>query len=188
MKTRTAVLVTALIVLGLISSCAKNPTSPYGNHTVGFMRSPIDTVIGAFLDFTTPGTYSDTTVDSYVDSTQNQKYIVKQTTYDASENANGFMQFDPNANVLYPGNLVGGNSVRDGVLSTLAVPRAGGTVTMSILSGDASDDSRQIDSMSYSAVHQAMNSILAGYQGGDSREVLLYDEAGLFGHPAAFRS
>lgn len=166
MKTKIAIFATALIAAGLISSCVKNPTSPYGNQMVGFVRSPIDTVIASFSDYPMSATYSDSAVDSYVDSTQSQKYIVKQTTYNASENANGFMEFDPNAGVLYPGDLVGGNSVRDGVLNTLAVPRAGGTVTLDILSGIDNDDSRHVDSMSYSAVHHAMNSILAGYHGG----------------------
>lgn len=92
--------------------------------------------------------------------------------YSASENPNQFMLFDPLASVLWPGNLVQGNSIASGVPNSIPISvekRKLGSISMAIVSNDVSGATnkyyREVE-MSLSKVNQAMNEILSGYNGG----------------------
>ena len=92
--------------------------------------------------------------------------------YSASENPNQFMLFDPLASVLWPGNLVQGNSIASGVPNSIPIApekRKKGAVSLAIVSSDVSGAKntyfRDVE-MSLSRVNQAMNEILSGYTGG----------------------
>jgi len=92
--------------------------------------------------------------------------------YSASENPNQFMLFDPLASVLWPGNLVQGNSIASGVPNSIPVSpdkRKKGSISLAIVSSDVSGATnryyREVE-MSLSKVNQAMNEILSGYRGG----------------------
>lgn len=176
MKTKIVIFATALIAAGLISSCAKNPVSPNNHPLVGMIENSVDSVVAGFRAFNSPQSWSlkvdssstDTTasIDTVGQKVTSQRWLVKNTTYSASSDPQKFMEFSPTEGVLYPGNLVQGNSIAGGALSTLAVPRAGGYLTLDILSGTRSQYSVYVDSLCSSAVNQAMNTILYNYKGG----------------------
>lgn len=99
------------------------------------------------------------------------EWIEETVHYSASANPDEFMMFNPLASVLWPGNLVQGNSIAGGVPNSIPIQdRAPGNIVLAIVSGDAAGSansfSRTINNFRSSDVIQAMNEILAGYEGG----------------------
>ncbi|MGH7533481.1 MAG: thiol-activated cytolysin family protein [Gemmatimonadales bacterium] len=120
-------------------------------------------------------TATDTVQASTLDSIDN---LIVDTTWleqtihvSAADNPDQFMMFDPNAAVLWPGNLVQGQSIASGVPQAVPIAdRAPATVFLAVVSGDSSGASnkffRTVNQPSGSSITQAMNEILAGYHGG----------------------
>ncbi len=80
---------------------------------------------------------------------------------DALGGDNGFSLFSPNANVVFPGNLIQGASLYKATPDEILADRAGGDITISIL--DGSDvSSVYVDEISLGNVTTAANLILAG--------------------------
>lgn len=174
MRTKIIIFATALIAAGLISSC-KNPVAPNKQPLVGIIVNSIDSVVAGFGELPKPSTWSlredslstDTTVssDTVGQKITKTKWLVERQSYSASSDAQKFMEFNPDASILWPGDLVQGYSVASGVLNFAAVPRTGGVITMDVVSGNSSSQSVHVDSMCNAAVNDAMNSILQRYQG-----------------------
>ena len=108
-------------------------------------------------------------IENYV---YNTLWRCTKERYSASENPNQFMMFDPLASVLWPGNLVQGNSIASGVPNSIPISpdkRKLGSISLAIVSSDVNGATnkyyREVE-MSLSRVNQAMNEILSGYQGG----------------------
>jgi len=108
-------------------------------------------------------------IENYV---YNTLWRCTKERYSASENPNQFMMFDPLASVLWPGNLVQGNSIASGVPNSIPIStdkRKLGNISLAIVSSDVSGATnkyyREVE-MSLSKVNQAMNEILSGYKGG----------------------
>ena len=90
--------------------------------------------------------------------------------YSALQNPEDFVMFNPLASVLWPGNLVQGESLESGVPTGIPVTefRQPGNISLAIVSsagGGANKMSRTVDRMQYSSVNQAMNDILSGFTG-----------------------
>ncbi len=80
---------------------------------------------------------------------------------DALGGDNGFSLFSPNANVVYPGNLIQGASLYKASPDEILADRAGGDITISILDGN-DVSSVYVDEISLGSVTTAANQILAG--------------------------
>ncbi|MDF1699415.1 MAG: thiol-activated cytolysin family protein [Saprospiraceae bacterium] len=76
----------------------------------------------------------------------------------------GFPQFNPNASVVYPGNLLQGKTLQKATPSVISVPRAGGTISIDIFDG-SSQSYFDVEEVSKSAIGQAANNIIAGSTG-----------------------
>ncbi len=77
---------------------------------------------------------------------------------------NDYMTFDPNAEVVFPGNLLQGQSLGQATPDPIVVDRAPGTITINLINGSQSV-SADVDEVRYSTVIQAMNDIIAENNG-----------------------
>ncbi|HEY8077151.1 MAG TPA: thiol-activated cytolysin family protein, partial [Labilithrix sp.] len=87
------------------------------------------------------------------------------TGYSLTKVPSEFVLLSPNADVLWPGSLVQGKSMANGVLDPIPVKRAPGTITLSLASSSAGNFSKSMDTASLSNAVQAQNDILAGFTG-----------------------
>ena len=88
--------------------------------------------------------------------------------YSASQNPDDFVMFNPLASVLWPGNLVQGESLASGIPTSIPVTkRQSGNISLAIVTSGSSGATmyRTVDKMQYSYVNQAMNDILSGFSG-----------------------
>ncbi|MEM6964161.1 MAG: thiol-activated cytolysin family protein [Bacteroidota bacterium] len=76
----------------------------------------------------------------------------------------GFPLFSPNSNVIYPGNLLQGNSLNDATPKIVAVARAGGKISTDVVDGNI-QSTFEVDEVSKSEVTNAINNIIAGSTG-----------------------
>jgi len=113
--------------------------------------------------------------------TYNVLWNCKTVKVSASENPDDFAMVDPQASVLWPGNLVQGASLESGVPTSIPVSvtkRQPGNISLAIVSssGEVGDPMfMTVDKMQFSSVNQAMNDILRGYSGtGPARYVFDY--------------
>jgi hypothetical protein len=75
-----------------------------------------------------------------------------------------YATFDPNAEVIYPGSMLQGQSLGGATPDPIVVARAPGTIAINLLNGSAINFA-QVDEVKYSSVIQAMNTILAQNSG-----------------------
>jgi len=80
---------------------------------------------------------------------------------DALGGQNGFSLFSPNADVVYPGNLIQGISLYKATPDAILADRAGGSITISVLDGN-SKSTVAVDQISIDQVTQAANDIISG--------------------------
>jgi Thiol-activated cytolysin len=180
MKIKTVVYLAAFAVAALLSSCNKNPVAP-NNSVNPADATNIDSLVSSVPEFqqapTWPTRVDSTSTDttSTVDTSGTQvdstTWLVQNVSYSASADPSTYMMYNPQASVLWPGNLVQGNSIASGVPNSIPITnRAPGNISLAILSGDSAGTAnkfyRTINQFQFSTVNQAMNSILAGYQGG----------------------
>jgi thiol-activated cytolysin len=76
----------------------------------------------------------------------------------------GFPMFNPNSNVIYPGSLLQGKSLRNATPDVIAVDRSGGTVSYDIVDGNETS-SFTVDQVKKSTITSAMNGIIGGSTG-----------------------
>ena len=180
MKIKTTVFVAAFTVAALLSSCNKNPVAP-NNSGSTVNATNIDSLVSSVPEFqqapTWPKRVDSTSTDttSTVDTSGTQvdstTWLVQNVSYSASADPSTYMMYNPQASVLWPGNLIQGNSIASGVPNSIPITnRAPGNISLAILSGDSAGTAnkfyRTINQFQFSTVNQAMNSILAGYHGG----------------------
>ncbi|MGH8014866.1 MAG: thiol-activated cytolysin family protein, partial [Candidatus Zixiibacteriota bacterium] len=99
----------------------------------------------------------DTSIQAVVGS---EDYFCTRKTVSATEAPGEFPLFDPNADIIYPGNLLQGASLDNATPDPIPVKRGPGTVVMVIDNG-ADSVSRTIPEMSLSGVFNAKNQIIA---------------------------
>lgn len=93
-----------------------------------------------------------------------------ETAYSLTKVPSQFVVTNPNADTLWPGSLVQGKSLGSGLLDPIPARRSPGTITLTIASGATGPFFKTMDAPSLSSAHQAMNEILAGYNGGTPAE------------------
>lgn len=96
-----------------------------------------------------------------------QRWKCTTTTIDAKTGSGGdggFPMFNPNANVIYPGSLLQGGSLRKATPDVIAVKRAGGTISYDIIDGNK-QSSFEVGEVTKSSITDAMNNIIGGSSG-----------------------
>jgi hypothetical protein len=107
-------------------------------------------------------------LDCYV---YNTEWSCDSVNIRASENPEDFAMINPNASVLWPGNLVQGASLESGIPTTIPVvasKRQPGNISLAIVSSAGQVGAPMyltVDNMLFSTVNQAMNDILRGFEG-----------------------
>jgi len=157
---RFKIMLPAVAVMALLlAACSKDtPTAPSGpNNTASFQN-----VISSAGPFETPVPSTDTLdVDSSIQAVVgSEDYFCTRKTVSASETPGEFPLFDPNADIIYPGNLLQGASLENATPDPIPVKRGPGTVVMVIDNG-ADSVSRTIPEMSLSGVFNAKNQIIS---------------------------
>ena len=89
-----------------------------------------------------------------------ETYFCTTKHYDIVSAPPDFVLFNPNAGVMWPGNLLQGSTLTNSTPSNIYVRRGPGTVTMTILNGSP-DVTRQLSEVSLGGIQQAMNDIIS---------------------------
>ena len=88
-------------------------------------------------------------------------------TYDVSSAGggdSGFPLFNPNADVIYPGSMLQGNSLKNATPNPIVVERAGGTISTDILDGNI-QSSFEVSEVKKSTITDGINNILSTSNG-----------------------
>ena len=107
---------------------------------------------------------TDSSQSEYTENGQRWKCTKKTVSITKGMGKGGFPMFNPNANVVYPGSLLQGKSLRNATPDIIAVDRAGGTVSYDIVDGNKTSFFT-VDEVSKSSIGDAMNQIIAGSSG-----------------------
>lgn len=143
----------ALALLAALSCGDGEPASP----DVTF-----DDVFASGGEFTEVQT--DSAVVDSVTSTQligDENWICTTKTYDITEAPSDFPLFDPNAEIIFAGNLLQGASLDQATPNPIPVPRGPGTVVVTLMNGAPLGVSRTVPEVTISGVYDAVNQIIA---------------------------
>jgi hypothetical protein len=108
--------------------------------------------------------FSETEPEEFEESSGGEQYFCTRQTVSLTRGYSDYPQFDPNTQVIFPGNLLQGNTLDNATPSGIPVARGPGTVVITLVNG-ASSASRQLDEVSLSSVYDAMNQIIADNPG-----------------------
>ncbi len=149
--------VSIMFLMMLSIGCSDDPVSPNDNNSTDDFNS----VIQEAGDFVNPIPSNDTLSDtSFTDIIGTETFFCNTKTISVTEAPGEFPLFDPNADIIYPGNLLQGASLENATPDPIPVKRAGGTIVMTLLNRSDSV-SRFIPEVTLSAVIQAQNDILS---------------------------
>lgn len=150
------VLLGALLVVGL-TACGKD--SPSGSNVD---PSEFNDVLatGGTYEVVTPSSTSEV-IDEQVEYDPADSNVWRCTTerrsvVDAPED---YATFNPNAEVIYPGSLVQGNSLAGATPEPIVVERAAGTISIDIING-SQGVTASVDKVKRSSISQATNDII----------------------------
>ncbi|MTI20746.1 hypothetical protein E1176_06915 [Fulvivirga sp. RKSG066] len=87
------------------------------------------------------------------------RWVCSEKTMSVTGGNSNFPLFNPNVEVIYPGNLLQGKSLNDATPSPIVVKRGGGTISYDLNTG--SNPSFSVDEVSRSSIGTAMNEIIA---------------------------
>jgi thiol-activated cytolysin len=150
---------TGLMILLLFSSCSKDD---------GIDLSSFDGVVasgGSFEPVTDSETELATSMDEEIIDGVKWNCTTRTVKAEAAGGGQGgFPSFNPNASVIYPGNLLQGASLDQATPDIIAVERAGGTISTDVIDGNIAPFF-EVDQVSKSQVSQALNNIIANSTG-----------------------
>ncbi len=99
--------------------------------------------------------------DSEADEEGNiERFVCTKKTVKLSDGAGQFQLFDTNADVIYPGSLLQGKTLKDATPAPIVVKRAGGTISYDLNNGNL-QSTFTVDEVSKSSIQDAMNNIIA---------------------------
>lgn len=160
-----------MLLIGACSSDEGNPASSGGPQN-------FDQVIASGGDFQPVISMTDTlAVDTTIDEVVGgEDFFCTRRTINAVEAPADFPLFDPNADLIFPGNLLQGASLSNATPDPIPVGRGPGTIVM-VLNNGADSVSRQISEVSLSSVLNAQNQIIAENPGAlPARFVFTFEE------------
>jgi len=147
----------------LLTGCGKN--SPTGPKMPAGPATDFDEVIqaaGAFPEVQDREQVLAT--ESSSETVNGEVYYCTKITHDVTKNFDTFPLFDPNAEVVFPGNLLQGATLSEATPSPVPVERGGGTVVVTLVNG-SNGVQRQIPQVTLGNVIEAANQIVAANSG-----------------------
>jgi len=108
--------------------------------------------------------YSESEPEEFEETSGGELYFCTRKTVSLTESYSDYPQFDPNTQVIFPGNLLQGNTLNNATPSSIPVERGPGTVVITLVNG-ASSASRELDVVGLGNVYDAMNEIIADNPG-----------------------
>ncbi len=108
-----------------------------------------------------------TVTGTYNEEIDGENWVCTSETHSIAQGGGGsagFPLFSPNASVIYPGNLLQGNSLGDATPKIIAVDRASGTISTDVVDGNI-QPAFEVDEVSKSEVTIAINNIVEGSTG-----------------------
>lgn len=161
----------------LVASCAKsddemmgggNNNGNMGGNGNGGNTSDLSSVIALGGTIDAPNESHETSDPTLnVETIGGELWSCVTETVSIQEGAggnDGYALLNPNAEVIYPGNLLQGNSLQQGTPNIIAVDRAGGSFSTDIADGN-STAAASVDEVTRSNVSSAINEIISGNQG-----------------------
>jgi len=158
MNKKQAALWLALMACGVIVAGCSSSDNPAAVAEPGAFDDVLKT--GGEFEVVTPQDES-VEAESVLETVGNEDFFCTTTTYNIVEAPGEFPQFDPNAEVIFPGNLLQGASLGQATPNPIPVRRGAGRVVMTILNGSSSV-SRDVPVVSLGSMLQAQNEIIAG--------------------------
>jgi thiol-activated cytolysin len=157
MKKSLSILLTIIFMLAIVSSCNKEEeVIPEDPDTF----EAIITSGGGFADPNESKEVLDqTTYEELIDGTTWTCTTETLSIEDGAGGNDGFPLFSPNASVVYPGNLLQGNSLNSASPNLIAVGRAGGTISTDVADGNI-QSTFEVNEISKSEVINAINNII----------------------------
>lgn len=149
-----------VLMLVMFSSCSDKVTS--GDPTENGDLADIINSAGSFGEF--EDSYSETEPEEFEEYSGNDLYFCTRQTVNLTKGYSDYPQFDPNTQVVFPGNLLQGNTLDNATPSGIPIDRGPGTVVITLVNG-ASSASRQLDQVGLGSVYDAMNAIIADNPG-----------------------
>ena len=156
----TLILITLALAMAILPACSSDddPLAPQGET--------FDGVIGA------GGTYKSAVPSQTSELVEEAEDVLPDGTimlctperHSSVDTPLEYATFDPNAEVIFPGNLLQGKSLGGATPAPIVVERAPGTITINLVNG-SDVVSADIDQVTYSQVIQAMNDIVKDNNG-----------------------
>jgi len=153
LRQRLPILLAALLLAG--PGCSDdNGTAP--------AETTFDDVIASGGDLPEPAEHS--IITDSITSTElrgNENWSCVTRTYDVSRAPEEFPLFDPNSELIFPGNLLQGRSLSQATPEPIPVRRGGGTIVVTLNNGASTGVSRTVDVVSLGSIYDAANSIIS---------------------------
>jgi hypothetical protein len=125
------------------------------------VRSTFEDVIASGGDL--PEATEHTVVTDSVNSTElrgNENWSCVTRTYDITKAPEDFPLFDPNSEIIFPGNLLQGKSLVQATPEPIPVGRGGGTIVVTLNNGATTGVSRTVPVVSLGSIYDAANDII----------------------------
>lgn len=185
-KEKPAVLLTLLMALLLIMSCGKDDPikeTPIAENPVDEEPTAltIDQLIanaGDIVNYPATSTKSESDVlnETKEDSKNildgeliEQRWVCTEREVDVLGGSGDFPLYNPSANVIWPGNIIQGNTINDGLPTAITVKRGLGKITYDLKNGNPAATSESII-IDQGTVNQAINDIVSANPAGAEGE------------------
>lgn len=152
-----------LLICGLLLTLAcssDDPAAPEASPLRGYLLS-IDTFPDPSAD--NDGTHKEVGSATEEETTPEGRFVCTTTEYRMDKNMDEIVAYDINAVSLWPGAVIQGQDLDNGVLNLIALPRAPLRVGTNLPGLDADENSRLVDSPDHLSVRGAINEIVDTY-------------------------
>ncbi len=147
------------LMMSLFTSCKKDVM-----NTTEVPKTIEDVILTAGIPQAVQNEDDSTVLNTDYDFAGN--WLCKTIDVNATEARGDYRTFDPNSEVIWPGNLIQGNSITKATPDPIVVERAGGTFTINLINGSNSSTTQaSVDKINQSNVVSALNTIIAGNSG-----------------------
>lgn len=149
----------AVFSLLLFFSCKETPEGPDPNPTT---FAEVIATGGSFETFTEVA--DSTVLDSAVSETNGERWSCVTKEYDFVSGAEQYFNFNPSSEIIWPGNLLQGNSLTQATPNPIVVERGAGCVTIDLVNG-SSGTQQCMDKVSNGNIIAGLNEIIGSNNG-----------------------
>lgn len=160
MRLPLVILAIALLALVFASCSSDDPITPAGQALKEFILS-IDTYPDPSAE--NDGTHRELGSENTEETTAEGRFICVETDYRMDKNLDEVVVFDVNALGLWPGAIVQGQDLDNGLLTLITQPRAPLRVGTNLPGLGPGENERTVDSPDHLSVQAAINEIVDGY-------------------------